>query len=109
MCHIHLTGKGTYGLLVEHIFIQLVAGAMACLVGDQRVVVDMLLLVGNDTAVAGAFCPLAPQHQVEAVARDAVVKRDDIVVQPAVGLLLYVDIAHTGVLVVGLFQTVEVE
>ena len=49
------TCKGTNGLVVEHILIEFIAGAMLCLMGDERVVVHMLLLVGNHTAIALAL------------------------------------------------------
>lgn len=48
----HFPGEGTYRLVVEHVFVELVACAMAHLVVNERIVVDVLLLVGNDTTVA---------------------------------------------------------
>ena len=57
--HQDTTSKGSHGLIVEHVFVKLVRGAMGYLMGNQRVVVDVLLLVGNDTAVALALGTLA--------------------------------------------------
>ena len=82
---------------------------MGCVVGYQRVVVDVLLLVGNDTAVALALGTLAGECQVQLVAGDAIVKGYDVVVDAAVGLLVDIDVAHAYVLVVGLLHAVQVE
>ena len=82
---------------------------MGHVVGYQRIVVHVLPLVGNDAAVARALSTLAHHIEVQLVARHAVVQRDDIMVHPAVGLLLYIDIAHPGILVVRLLQTVQVQ
>ena len=76
--------------------------------GNQRVVVDVLLLVGNDTAAQPALSALAAEVQVESVAGGAIVQGDDIVGDMAVGLLLHIDIANTDVLHMRLFQTIEV-
>lgn len=48
----YLSCKSADRLVVEDVLIQLVAGAMADHMVDERVVVDMLLLVGDDTTVA---------------------------------------------------------
>ena len=82
---------------------------MCHVVRDERVVVHMLLLVSYHTAVARAFRTLAHQVQVQLVACDTVVQRDDVMVHPAVALLLDIHVAHPSILVVRLLQTVEVQ
>ena len=44
-------GKGSHGAVVQHIFIQLVALAVGNLMVYEGVIVHMLRLVSNDTAV----------------------------------------------------------
>ena len=51
--------EGSCGAVVEHVLIQFAARAMGRMMSDERVVVDMLLLVGNDTTVAAALGTLA--------------------------------------------------
>ena len=109
MLHQHATSEGTYGLVVEHVFIELVRSAMWGLVDNQCVVVDMLLLVGYHTAIALTLSSLAREGKVELVARGAVVKRDDIVVDTTVPLLVDIDIAHADILVVGLFEAIQIQ
>ena len=109
MAHQHTAGKGSARLVVEHIFIEFVARAMTHLVVDERIVVHHLVFVGNHTTIAEALGSLALEHEVEAVAGDSVVEGNHVVVHTAVGLLFYIDIAHTAVLDVGLLQAIEVE
>ena len=59
MFHQHPSSKSAYSLVIEHVFIEFVAGAMGHLVDDECVVIDMLLLVGNHTTIAGTFGTLA--------------------------------------------------
>ena len=68
-----------------------------------------MLLVGNHAAAKVALGALAAECQVGLVACHPVVQRDDVVVHPAVGLLLYVEVAHPCVLGVGFLQAVKVE
>ena len=104
----HPSSKGTRGIVVEHIFIEFVAVAVGDVVDNKRIVVYMLLLVGNDTAAQPALCTLAAEVQVESVTSGAIVQGDDIVGDMAVGLLLHIDIANAGVLHMSLFQAIEV-
>ena len=103
------TCKGASGLLVEHVLIEFVRGAMGHVVGDERVVIHMLLLVGNHTAIALALSTLAREGEVEFIASNAVVEGDDVMVHPAVGLLVDIDIAHANILIMCLLKTIEVE
>ena len=109
MLHEHTTSKGTCGLIVEHVFVEFVRGAMRCLMGNERVVVDVLLLIGYHTAIALALGTLAREREVEFVAGDTIVQGDDIVVDTAVGLLVDIDIAHAYILIMGLLETLEIE
>ena len=109
MLHQHTPGKSPCGMVIKHVLIELVRRAVGHTVGNQRVVVHVLLLVGDDAAVALALCPLAREGQVELVAGDAIMERDGVVVHPAVTLLVDIDVAHAYILIVGLLQAVEVE
>ena len=109
MFHEYTSGKGSCGFVVEHVFIEFVRGAMGHLVSDEGIVVDMLLLVGNHTSIALAFGSLARESQVESVASDAVVEGDDIMVHTTMTLLVDIDIAHTNILGVSLFQTIQIQ
>ena len=77
--------------------------------GNQCVVVDVLLLVGYHTTIALTFSTFTTESEVELVTGRAVVQGDDIVVHTTVGLLVDIDIAHTDVLGVGLLEALEVE
>ena len=105
----HTTRKSTCSLFVEHIFVELIRGAMRHMMGDERIIIHMLLLVCNHTAIALALSPLAREGEVELIAGDAVVEGDDVVVHTAVGLLVYIDVAHTNILIMCLLKTIEVE
>ena len=82
---------------------------MRHLVSNQRVVVHMLLLIGNHTAIAGTLSTLAREGQVKFVSCNAVMQRDHIMIHATVSLLIDIDIAHAYILIMGLFQTIEVE
>ena len=105
----HAAGKGAGGLVVEHILIEFVAGAVGRLMDNQRVVVNMLLLVGNDASVTFTLGTLARERQVKLVAGDAVVQGYHVVGDTARALLVDIDIAHAYILMMGLLQAVEVE
>jgi hypothetical protein len=59
MLYEHTTRKSTYGLVVKHIFVELTRRAMRHLMGYQRVVVYMLMLVGYHTTITLALSSLA--------------------------------------------------
>ena len=82
---------------------------MRYLVSDKRVVVDVLLLISDHTTVALTLGTLTRKSQVELVAGDAVVQSDDIVVHPTVSLLVDIDIAQAHILIMGLFEAIEIE
>ena len=109
MLHQHTAGKGTCSLLVEDVLVEFAGRAMWHLVNNERVVIDMLLLVGDDAAIALALGALAREGEVELVARRTIVQRDDVVVDAAVALLVDIDIADANVLVVRLLQAIEVQ
>ena len=109
MTNQYSTGKSTTCLTIEYILIKLVAGTMTHLMIDERIVINHLVLVGNHTTIAEALSSLALEYEVEAVAGDTVMKRDDVMVYTAVSLLLDINVADTTVLVMSLLQTIEVE
>ena len=109
MAYKHSACEGSRRLVVEHIFVELVTRAVRHLVIYQRVVVHVLRLVGYHTAVTPALCAFALKLHVEAVARHAVVQRDDVMIKSRVALLLHVHVRDACVLVVGLLHAVEVE
>ena len=109
MFYQYTSSKSAYGLVVKDIFIELVRSAMRGLMDDKRIVIDMLLLIGNHTTVAAAFSSLARESEVEFVASDTVVQRDDVMVHTTVALLVDIDIADANVLSVRLFEAIEVE
>ena len=75
----------------------------------HRIVVYVLLPVGHDTAAEITFSTLAFEYKVGTIACNSVVKCDDIVIHPTVGLLLDIHIAHPDILVMGFLQTVKIE
>ena len=109
MAHKHLSGEGSHSLFVEHILVQLVALAAAHLMVDERVVVHVLLLVGDDASREVTLRTFALEDEVGAVAGHSVVERYHVVVHAAVGLLRDEHVAHPHILGVGLLQAVEVE
>ena len=74
--------------------------------GNQRVVVYVLLLVGHHATIGRTLGTLAPEGEHQAVACHAIVERDDMVVYAAIGLLLHVHVAHAHIPIMGLLQTV---
>ena len=82
---------------------------MRHLVGNQRVVVNVLMLVGYHASIALALGTFAREGQVEPVAGDAVVQGDDVMVDATVALLVDIDIAYPYVLMVGFFHTIQVK
>ena len=107
--HEHTPCESTYGLIVEHILIEFVRRAVRHAMGNQRVIIDMLLFVGNHATVAMTLSSLAREGQVELIAGDAVMQRDDIMIDTTVSLLVDIHIAHAYILIMGLLQTIEVE
>ena len=107
--HEHTAREGARRLVVEDVLVELAGRAVGHTVGDEGVVVDMLLLVGDDTAVALALGALAREGEVETVAGGAVVQGDDVMVHAAVGLLVDVDVAEAYILMMCLLHTIEVE
>ena len=108
MLHQYPSGKGPRSLIIEHVFIEFVRSAVGGTVCDERVVVYILLFVGNNAAVAMTLSSLTRECQVKLVAGHAIVQRDDVMGHAAVALLVDVDVADTNVLIVGFFQTVEI-
>ena len=93
--------------VVHHVLIQLAARATPHAVVDERIVVHMLLLVGNHTSVEVRLRPFAGECHVRAVARQSVVQCEIIKAHHAVALLVDIHIAETAVLHVRLFQFVQ--
>jgi hypothetical protein len=56
---------------------------MTHLMIDERIVINHLVLVGNHTTIAEALSSLALEYEVEAVAGNTVMKRDDVMVYTA--------------------------
>ena len=54
---------------------------MLHLVIDNRIVINMLLLVGNDTSIEHALRPLSAEREVNAIAGHSVVEGDDIMIE----------------------------
>ena len=69
----YTAGEGSNSLIIEHVFVEFVTHTMGCLMGNQRVVIDVLLFVSNHTTVALALGTLTRESKVELVARDTVV------------------------------------
>ena len=109
MTYQHTTSKGSSGLTIEYIFIKFIAGTMSHLMINECIVIHHLILIGNDTTIAETFCSLALEHQVETVAGDTIMKGNHIMVHTAVGLLLYINIADTTVLVMSLLKTIKIK
>ena len=86
----HPAGKGTQCLTVEHVLIEFRALAVGHAVVDERVVVDVLLLVGHHTPEHPRLGILAAEGHVGAVARQSVV--EGYAVQGCRGVALLVDI-----------------
>ena len=76
---------------------------------DDGVIVHVLLLIGDDTTRQTTLGTFSAEHLERVVAGDAVVQCDDIMVDPAAGLLLDVDVAQANILFVGLFHAVEIQ
>ena len=87
----HASGKGTDGMIVQNIFVKLMTIAVRHGVINESVVVNMLIPISNHTSVAPAFGTFAFQNKVEAVACNAIMQRNNIVVYAAVGLLLNIN------------------
>ena len=109
MSHQHLACESPHSLFIEHIFVELMAVTMRHSMVDERIVVNLLRRVGNDTAIAPALCSLTLESEVQHVARNAIMKCYHVMIDTAGSLLLNVDITHTGVLEMGFFQAIEVE
>ena len=55
MGHKDLSGKSSDGFSIEHVFVEFLTGAMGHTMGNQRIVIYMLPLVGYHTTVARTF------------------------------------------------------
>ena len=81
---------------------------MRHLMDDERIIVHMLLFVGNHTAAAGTFSTFTAKNKVQLVARDTIMQRNDIMVDTTVGLLVDIDVADADILGMRLLHTIEV-
>ena len=79
--HEYTTCERSRRLVVEYILVEFVTRTVAHLMVDERVVIDVLCLVGYHAAVAPALGTLTPQHHVETVAGHAVMQGDYSVVE----------------------------
>ena len=82
---------------------------MSHLMVYQCVVVHMLVLVGNDAPIAVAGSSFTLEHELKHIAGDAVLQRDDVMVDTAASPLLYVDIGQPYVLAVGCLEAIEIQ
>ena len=103
----HAAGKGSHGIFIKHILVKFITCAMRYLMINECVIVNMLLFVGNYTAITVTFCPLAFENEVKTVASDPIMQCDYIMIDTAVSLLLYINIAHTDILQMGFFKAIE--
>lgn len=107
--HKHTTCEGSRCAVVEHIFIKFVARAVSHAVVYQRVVVNVLFLVGYNASAEITLGTLTCKHKVSAVACYSVVQRYYVMVNPAAALLLNKQVAHAHILCVSLLKTVKVK
>ena len=76
---------------------------------NQRVVVYMLLLVGYHTTIALTLGSLTREGKVEFIAGNTIMEGDDIVVHTTIGLLIDIDIAHTDIFGMRLFEAIQIQ
>ena len=75
------TGKRSRRLVIKYILVEFVTRTVAHLMVDERVVVDVLCLVGYHAAVAPALGTFTFKHHVKTVACDSVMQSDYIMVE----------------------------
>ena len=109
MLYQYTTCKSTCCLVVEHIFVEFIRGAMRNFVHNQRVVIHMLLFIGNDATIALALSTFAREGEVELVASNTIMQRNHIMVYTTVSLLVNIDIAYAYILMMCLLHAIEVE
>ena len=81
MTHENTTCERSSRLVVEHILVELVTRTVAHLMVDERVVVDVLCLVGYHATVAPALGTFTFKHHVKTVAGNSVMQSDYIMVE----------------------------
>ena len=69
----HTTGKGSNSMVIENILIKFVTCAVRNLMIDERIIVNVLLFVGNHTTIAMTFGAFSFENKVKAIARYSIV------------------------------------
>ena len=82
---------------------------MRYLMGNQRIIVHMLMFISYHAPITLALCTLTRESQIELITGDTIMKGNHIVIDTTVTLLVDIDIADTYILMMRLFQTVKVE
>ena len=72
MANQHATSESATSFIIEHILVKFVAGAMAYLMIDERIVIYHLVLVGDNTTIQEALSSLALEHEVKAIASNTI-------------------------------------
>ena len=90
----NLAGKGTDGLVIEHILEHLVAVATGCIVADKRVAIHMLLTAGDGHAQQLGLGMLAVDLDVVVIAGKTIDERDAVDEHIAALVLVNVDRRH---------------
>lgn len=109
LCHIDHTSESTHSLIIQYIFIQFMTRTMRDMMGNQRIIIDMLLFVGYHATITETLGTLAIELEVELITCHSVMQRDDVVIDTAVCLLVDIYITDPNILSMSLFQTIEVE
>ena len=105
----HLAGKGTDSLIIEHIFVEFMAGTVAHGMIDEGVIIYMLLLIGNSHAAEVDVCATSCESDAGRIACGASHEGDIIDEHLAIGLLMYIEVAQTMGASSGLLQFVKFE
>ena len=79
-----------------------------CMV-DEGVIIYMLLLIGNDTAIKIALCTFSTESKRGGVASYSVMKCDDMVCESAIRSLVEISVTYTFVVVTGFFHAIKIE
>ena len=109
LAHQDPSGEGADGLVVGHALVEFAARAGGCNVVDERVVIDVLALVGHHASVHRDFRTLARQSDVGGVARQTVVEGDAVVRDDTIAAHRHLQVGEAAAGGVRLLQFVEVE
>ena len=101
--------KSAYSLVIDHVFVQLIRRAAGHLMVYQRVIIYMLLPIGNDGTVHSHVTTLPRQHDVNAVSGYAIGQSDAVMTHGSITISPQIQVAEASAAAVRLLHLIHIK